>query len=536
MDESLFGIETEYAFTHFAPDGKALKRQAGLERMLMLVTKRLKCLRDSAAPGFYLCNGSRFYIDVGHHPEMSTPECLDPWEAVLYILAGERILAALADELESELPRSKASVYRCNVDYITKQTWGCHESYLHRTTTKALAEEIIPHLVSRLIYTGAGGFDSHSSGLQFTLSPRVPHLGRQISGNSTSDRGIFHTKDEPLCSSGYHRLHILCGESQCSQLGTFLKIGATALVVSMIEAGVCRGHEVALQAPLVAMRRFSTDPSCTRKEALRDGRKLRALEIQRHYLEAAEAHVSQDFMPPWAGELCAEWRRMLDLLEGGPEGGEGAVSTVLDWGIKLTLFMEHTRKRGLQWDELSRWTPLVEPIAASFGRREPRPAPRHANEAIVERDLSEDQMRLFPRVESRKPGSEELRSFLDLRAELFELDTRFGELGSGGIFFALDEAGVLDHRLQGLGNVEEAMQQPPARGRAHERGQAVLRHCGEPERYTAAWQAIADHQLQRSFDLSDPFGRNPSWVDWTAARRQSREERLLRMVRERRAR
>jgi hypothetical protein len=447
-------------------------------------------------------------------------------------MAGERILAMLAGEVERKHPGSKASVYRCNVDYVTGQTWGCHESYLHRTTTEALAEEIIPHLVSRLIYTGAGGFDSHSSGLQFTLSPRVPHLGRQISGNSTSDRGIFHTKDEPLCSSGYHRLHILCGESQCSQLGTFLKIGATALVVSMIEAGVCRGHEVALQAPLVAMRRFSTDPSCTRKEALRDGRKLRALEIQRHYLEAAEAHVSQDFMPPWAGELCAEWRRMLDRLE----GGEGAVSTVLDWGIKLTLFREHTRKRGLQWDELSRWAPLVEPIAASSGRRESRLVPPRSDESIGERRPGEAQMRLFPRVESRKPGSEELRSFLDLRAELFELDTRFGELGSGGIFSALDEAGVLDHRLQGLGDVEAAMQQPPARGRAHERGQAVLRHCGDGKRYTADWQAIIDHQLQRTFDLSDPFGRNPSWGTPAIARRQSREEHLLQMIRERRAR
>jgi proteasome accessory factor A len=350
MQESLFGIETEYAFTHFAPGGKALKRAAGLETMLAFAPERLKCLNDSGAPGFYLSNGSRLYIDVGHHPELSTPECLDPWEAVRYILAGERILAMLAAEVERKHPGSKASVYRCNVDYITGQTWGCHESYLHRTTTEALAEEIIPHLVSRLIYTGAGGFDNHSSGLEFTLSPRAPHLGKGVSGHSTHDRGIFHTKDEPLCANGYHRLHILCGESQCSQLGTFLKIGATALVVRMIEAGVCRGREMALRAPPTAMRRFASDPSCTRfasdpsctrREALRNGKKLSALEIQRHYLEAAEAHVSREFMPTWAGEVCAEWRRMLDRLE----GGEGAVSTVLDWGIKLTLFREHARKR-----------------------------------------------------------------------------------------------------------------------------------------------------------------------------------------------
>jgi hypothetical protein len=280
------------------------------------------------------------------------------------------------------------------------------------------------------------------------------------------------------------------------------------------------------------MRRFSTDPSCTRKEALRDGRKLRALEIQRHYLEAAEAHVSRDFMPPWAGEVCAEWRRMLDRLE----GGEGAVSTILDWGIKLILFKEHARKHGLKWDKLSRWAPPVEPIAATPGRPEPRPVPLDTNESIGDRRLSEEQMRLFDLRESREPESEELRSFLRLRAELFELDTKFGELGPRGIFSALDEAGVLDHRLQRLGDVEQAIDQPPAGGRAHARGQAVLRHCGERGRYTASWQEILDHQLGRTLDLSDPFGRNPPWATPASATKQSREEHLLRMIRERRAR
>jgi hypothetical protein len=145
-------------------------------------------------------------------------------------------------------------------------------------------------------------------------------------------------------------------------------------------------------------------------------------------------------------------------------------------------------------------------------------------------------MRLAQLLESRRPGSEALRSFPTLHAELFELDTRFGELGPSGIFSALDEAGVLDHRLQGLGDVEEAVHQPPAGGRAHERGQAVLRHCGDRQRYTAAWQAIFDHQLGRTFDLGDPFGRNASWVTRTSAGRppesaQRRRTRLQRMAR-----
>jgi proteasome accessory factor A len=507
MQEPLFGIETEYAFTHFGPGGEALDRSAGLGQMLQLTRKRLKCLPDSAAPGVFLSNGSRLYIDVGHHPELSTPECSDPREAVRYILAGERILAGLARELEKGHPGSRASIFRCNVDYVSKQTWGCHESYLHRARPEGLAEEIIPHLVSRLVYTGAGGFDNHASGLAFTLSPRVPHLVKKISGSSTNDRGIFHTKDEPLCGKGYHRLHILSGESQCSQLGTFLKLGATALVVRLIEAGVCRGHEVALQSPLDAMRQFSTDPSCTRREALTNGRRLSALEIQRHYLEAAEAHVSGSFMPPWAGEVCAEWRRMLDRLKGGAE----AVSTTLDWGIKLALYREHARKRGFQWDELPDGIPPIAAMAAALGRRELESLMPRQEQLFPDDPIAEARARFAALRAPQGASREELRPFLPLRAELFEIDTRFGELGSSGIFTALDRAGVLDHRLSGLEDIEEAVEQPPARGRARERGEAILRHCGESTRYSANWQGIFDHQLGRVFDLNDPFGGSPSW-------------------------
>ncbi len=526
MQESLFGIETEYAFTHFAPNGEALDRGAGLTRLLHFANKRLKCLRDSGAAGVYLSNGSRLYVDVGHHPELSTPECSDPWQTVLYILAGERILTNLATDVEKEFPNSKVSIFRCNVDYFSKQTWGCHESYLHRSLPAALAEEIIPHLVSRLIYTGAGGFDNCSPGLEFTLSPRVPHLVRKISGDSTGGRGIFHTKDEPLCAKGYHRLHILCGESQCSQLGNLLKIGATDLVVRLIDAGVCRGHVVALKSPLAAMRRFSTDPSCTRREALANGEKRSAIEIQRHYLAAAEAHLSYSFMPSWAGALCAEWRRMLDRLEDGVDG----VSTVLDWGIKLSLYREHARKRGFQWDELPDWSPLIASIAAALGCPDPGSVALHPELLPGRGSSTEAPLRLAPLLESHKAGWVEFRSFLALRAELFEIDTRFGEVGPSGIFTALDAAGVLDHGLSKIQDVERAVNQPPAGGRAHERGRAILRYCQESDRYSVGWQHIVDHRLNRVLDLSDPFGRNSTWKSLEGVRKESRDARARRIL------
>ncbi len=102
-------------------------------------------------------------------------------------------------------------------------------------------------------------------------------------------RGIFHTKDESLSSEGYHRLHVLCGESLCSHLGAWLKVGTTALVVAMIDAGLRPGDGVRLKSPLSAMQTFASDPQCKATVLSARGKRLTAHMIQRHYLEQAEA-------------------------------------------------------------------------------------------------------------------------------------------------------------------------------------------------------------------------------------------------------
>ena len=322
-----------------------------------LAKGNLPHLPDAGSNGMFLANGARFYLDHGYHPEMSTPECTTPWELVRYLLAGEKILAALGTKLESsDKSVAQALFFKCNVDYAKpRSTWGCHESYLHRVDPAELPRQILPHLVSRLIYTGAGGFNSASQGLEFTLSPRVDHLVTEISNESTHNRGIFHTKDESLSARGYHRMHVLCGESLASQLAVWLKVGATALVVAMIEAGLRPGESVQLAEPLEAMRRFARDTKCNAKVPGKNGQPLTAIGIQSHYLNLAEAHAHDSFMPAWAADVCREWRRILDLLE----GGSPALETMLDWQIKLALFKDRIARHGIRWEACEQWTQLL---------------------------------------------------------------------------------------------------------------------------------------------------------------------------------
>ena len=348
MAERLFGMEIEYGF---AVRGRNLASLGGTrdwaERLLSVARDCLPNLPAMDGAGIYLLNGARFYMDCGH-PEMTTPECANPWDVVRYMHAGERLLSTVAAELAArEQSVGDVLIFKTNVSHAGSQaTWGCHTSFLHRANLATLPQQIIPHLVSRIIYTGCGGVEMGSAGLRFTLSPRVAYLEKEISGNSTSERGIFHTKDESLSANGYHRLHIICGESLCSETALWLNMGATALIVAMIEAGLRPGGAVSLRDALQAMQCFAADPTCQTAVPTAAGA-MTAVQIQRHYLHLAESHLEAPFMPPWAGQVCAQWRSLLDRLE---HGAPASVATTLDWAIKLCLFLNHTRHAGVNWE------------------------------------------------------------------------------------------------------------------------------------------------------------------------------------------
>jgi proteasome accessory factor A len=503
-----FGMETEYALGGKAPlYGEASPQQTLAWRLIDVARAELKQVRDFGE-GMFLENGSRLYIDAGNHPELSTPECADPSDAVRYILAGERILLDLARKLEAEDTHTSVSFFKCNVDYSgAGTTWGCHESYMHSMEPGMLSDEIIPHLVSRVVYTGAGGFDSLAPGLRFTLSPRVPHLEKVVSDHSTSERGIFHTKDEPLSSGGYHRLHLICGESLCSQTAMWLKVATTALVVAMAEAGVQMGDHVRPKAPLTALKVFAADPQCKATALVAGSRWMTAVEIQRFYLECAEAHARAPFMPDWAEDACRQWRMILDRLE----KGHAAVNTTLDWAIKLTLYRDYAARKGFDWETLPHWTHVHSRLYEAIGFPEDYCGTPEAATLLDTVYLEPEEREALDRY-MKKHGlrREDLGGFLRLRKELFEIDTRFGQLGPKGIFSNLSESGVLSHEMRQVGDIQKCVTNPPPVGRARLRGEFIRRAAGMAGLH-CDWQGVWDRYDKRLLDLSDPFASKEEW-------------------------
>jgi proteasome accessory factor A len=511
VTERMFGVETEFAFALFGAGGQRLSQEGAVRQLMEHAARRLPHLPSRGGSGLWMSNGSRLSIDC-LKPEIATPECTHPSDACRYVKAGQRTLAALAQQLVGQYPEvCDALVSTVNVSYgSVPTTWAGHESYGHRTDPELLPPQLISHLVTRQIYTGAGGFDNRSPGLIFLITPRVAHLVSEISGESTRDRGIFHTKDESLSSSGYHRLHVLCGESNCSETSLWLKMATTALTVALIEAGKKPGEAVQLRHPLQAMQDFARDVTLKATALTISGRRMTALEIQRHYLSQFRRYQNASFMPGWASEACDLLERVLDRLSEGP----AAVQTTLDWAIKLALFRARAQRQRIAWESLGCWNMVLQHLHAFF---ETQRAPESPVTVITCDVLATDnpaaaQVEMLTPLLAREGLSwDGLEGFLRLRQELCEIDMRFGQLTGAGIFSALEQAGVLDHHVAGVEGIDLAESQPPQVGRARLRGECVGRFANRRDRYACDWGGVWDLEGRMVLDLADPFTSEEDW-------------------------
>jgi hypothetical protein len=187
-----------------------------------------------------LANGARLYNDHAH-PEYATPECRRLMDLVAYDKAGERILLACAQAYQQRI-NATVKLYKNNTDYHGS-SYGTHESYLLRRDIpfETLASTMTPFLTTRLIYAGAG-----KVGIENNPNPRVPYQISQradfymdtMNVETLYRRPIFNTRDEPHAQMrDYRRLHVICGDANMSEYATALKVGATALVLELLESG-----------------------------------------------------------------------------------------------------------------------------------------------------------------------------------------------------------------------------------------------------------------------------------------------------------
>jgi proteasome accessory factor A len=94
--------------------------------------------------------------------------------------------------------QGELAIFKNNTDFVGN-SYGCHENYLADRTADFyyMAEQLIPFLVTRQIFTGAGKVFRTRRGTVYHVSQRAQHIRQKISGTTTNERSIINTRDEP---------------------------------------------------------------------------------------------------------------------------------------------------------------------------------------------------------------------------------------------------------------------------------------------------------------------------------------------------
>jgi hypothetical protein len=243
-------------------------------------------------------------------------------------------------------------------------------SLLFATTEMARTQHrLLPFLLSRMVWAGAGWI---APGGTFHVAEKATSRNRKyVHLLVDADRPVFCLGQFiKLCFFSllqphqYHqlmanrqRMQIAIGDSNLCEEAEYLRIGATALVIEAIEAGIITNPPQPRRWKRM-LQRISRDAALQERIPLRDGRSLTAVQIQRWYLNACRRYVhSQKDVPEEAWDILARWAAVLDDLEDNPRALIGRVDWITKWYLLDEaggeLPAEARKKIDLRYHELS---------------------------------------------------------------------------------------------------------------------------------------------------------------------------------------
>ena len=342
MEHRIFGTENEYGVTCTFRG----QRRLSPDEVARYLFRRVVSWGRSS--NVFLENGARLYLDVGSHPEYATPECDSVYDLIVHDKAGERILEDLLRAAEVRLREEGISgdiyLFKNNTD-SAGNSYGSHENYLVSRYGEfgRLAEVMIPFLVTRQIFAGAGKVLQTARGAMFCISQRAEHIWEGVSSATTRSRPIINTRDEPHADAErFRRLHVIVGDSNMSEWTSYLKIGVTAVVLEMAEDPKVQIRDMTLENPIRAIREISHDMTCTRRVRLANGREASALDMQKEYLDKAQKWVDRRD-DPVLKEIVVMWEHAITSLEHDQDALVGEV----DWITKRDLIDRYRTKHKL---------------------------------------------------------------------------------------------------------------------------------------------------------------------------------------------
>lgn len=310
---------------------------------------------EPAGNGGFLFNGGRVYIDMGHL-EYCTPECASALDVVRYDRAGDALLLEAVHALGLD---GKVSFIRNNIDHYTGATFGCHENYsIERTdaVTKRNWASLLAFLTLRVLFTGAGRvggslqhfFSRQDTGtdeiVPFQISQRADFILNDCFEWIQHNRSILNLRDEPLADARrFRRLHLIHGDTNVMPAALFLKVGATRLVLDLLELGEM--PPIALADPVTSFRALSRCSDAPWRVTLADGTTADALSLlAQFHRKAKKLFHGRDNETNCLLEL---WARALEGLSTRSDSLIGLV----DWVSKKHLLDEFASREKLSWED-----------------------------------------------------------------------------------------------------------------------------------------------------------------------------------------
>src|SRR3989440_265414 len=177
-----------------------------------------------------------------------------------------------------------------------------------------------------------------------SLLLQAEHIWEGVSSATTRSRPIINTRDEPHADAErFRRLHVIVGDSNMSEYATFLKVGATSILLRMLEDPNVVLRDMTLENPIRAIREISHDITCKRKVRLANGRAASALDIQAEYLSRAQRYHETKGLSPLEEKALDMWEHCLTAIEKDPM----TLDRECDWVIKHKLVDAYRQRHGV---------------------------------------------------------------------------------------------------------------------------------------------------------------------------------------------
>lgn len=302
-------------------------------------------------------NGGCWYIDL-NHLEGCTPEVRSAREHEAAWGAALRIARRAQADVNAHLPEAQRIVVLANNSDRSGHSYGGHLSFLmDRGAWRDMLETrmypnaffLMAYQASSIVFTGQGkvGSENSARGVDYQISQRADFIETLVSEQTTYNRPLVNTRNEPLCGSPrlvsgapdadrYARLHVIFYDTNLAPVATYLKVGVLQIVLTLIEAGLAT-ERLVLRDPLEALHTWSHDPDLNARMPILSGDRLTAVQLQLEFLALAKRAAVDglfDGIVPDAADILALWEDTLRKLH---SRSFDEVRGRIDWLMKRNL-------------------------------------------------------------------------------------------------------------------------------------------------------------------------------------------------------